>query len=438
MHIGHLIRPFTGTPNAQYNPINTNPPFYSRVLAQEFKHFVDSDSAVATQTYEPEHEFHSRQMEKLSTAIIDVDFNIKELQDLALSNGYFDRDLINSMAVDALFRDVTTQIVMLEGQHTFRAALAILEPFIEKLGSNFYGALLRSTRAIINPYHPLTALAMSDDLSTTTYKIVLYIYDNRDRMDSRYYSSIISSDDASKQLVNLVIAAGNTQPVTAVADFQTLYVSSDEENYTVTRAAGLHEHIDVIIANGHGANRPNLNSFVNQQALLIAHQVLANGTIAPYYGTSILFRPNKQSKTKGTALSPCKSANISTSESAFENVLRGSVCTGSTNGITLQSLATLNHANLGSAYNRNLLTYGSLRYFDECVQLSRKTYALAGLLPSTTERTIPLYEPDYATLLTEYTDISTSDTFQEYLSATDTGYTGFSKALTYLAKKAVS
>lgn len=432
MHIGRISTADLGRTASR---TLVTKPVLNRIFEQEFKALCSSDSsAVSASLSVDTSAMSSTFIEEYSTPIVNVDFNIKELQDLALSNGYFDLGLVHAMDVSPLFKDVTTRIIMLDTEHTFAEALAVIEPFIEQLGPNFYGALLRSGSTIINPYHPLTALAMTDGNSKRRYKIVIYIYDNREKLDITYQSAIISTEQTEEYIRNLLVSVGtriDTPPVDAV----TVYKDINERQYSVKQYIGIYSSPKIVTSpNARGSVNVNLTT---QQAMLVAHQVIARGTIAPYYGTSILFRPNSQSKTRGTALTPCKSVNISSSQSGFSEVLRGSVCTGSTNGITLKSLAVLNHANLGSAYNRDVLTFGSLRYFDQCIFAARTIYKLAGFITAEVQHTNP-HVPDYPAIVTDLTAIIDSDTYNEFRNRYSISSAAIQKALDYATNKGQS
>lgn len=427
MHIGSLL-------NNLNNPVHlVRPakPMLTRIFEHEFKDMQKipiSDSATTIQANTSA--ISSKFIEQYSTSIVKVNFNIKELQALALSNGYFAPSLVHSINVTPLFKDVTTQIIMLEGEHTFKDALNIIEPFIAQLGSNFYGALLRSGNIIINPYHPLTALAFADQQSTKKYKIVIYVYNEREAMDRTYMSDIIDTSLTATAVQDLYLSVGQHID-TPIDDSVVLQTTANKDNYVITQTVGIFTPVKTTIDPSLGSVQANLST---QQAMLVAHQVIAKGTIAPYYGTSLIFRPSSSSKSKGTAITPCKSANIASNVAGFERVGNGSVCTGSTDGITLKSLAVLNHANLGSAYNRDTLTFGSLRYFDECIYASRNIYKLAGLIDTEVTRSHE-YTPDYPALIAYYQELVDSENFRTYCNENQISSTAIDKALQYLNTK---
>jgi hypothetical protein len=110
---------------------------------------------------------------------------------------------------------------------------------------------------------------------------------------------------------------------------------------------------------------------------LVPNQLLTKGIVAPYYGTSLVRQKLATSDVTGLHLTPMLSANISYS---YELRDWTSVCTGSVPKATVAGLKTLNHSNLSSPYNRDILFPGALVYADKCIEKSIEIYKLSGLL----------------------------------------------------------
>jgi len=434
MHIGNI-----NTSNRTFHPVNyKNVPVMERIFDYEFAEMALEGAVTGTSLSENSKDKKANDKQGLtakfvdsySTPIVNVNFNIKELQDLAIANGYFSKPLVAGIEVAKLFDNVTKKILMLDGTHTFKEALQITENFIAKLGRNFYGVLFRDGDNLINPYHPLTAVAKSSEVTSKKYKILLYIYDDRELMDLEYYSDLVSSDMCTEVIKKLLIGV-NTKMEEKVIDVEFVNRLTRKDNYTITTSFGLPTDI-TFSTNRNGTPSPNL---MRKQTLVVGHQVLARGTVAPYYGTSILFRDSSRVRSSGASLTPFKSANISTNYQGFERVTTGSVCTGSTNGITLDSLATLNHANLSSPYTTTILTVGSLRYADECINMARKLYQAAGLLESYTP--IEEFVIDYHAVYTKFIQIAMhNETLYHYLTRRyDRQYTNYKQIMAFLEQQ---
>jgi len=89
----------------------------------------------------------------------------------------------------------------------------------------------------------------------------------------------------------------------------------------------------------------------------VPHQILNDGLAYPYYGFSAVKK--RGHSLNGYNLSPMLSANIGSNVSTNENDLTATnVCTGRTKATTVEGPKTLNHSNLRSPLNRDILLDG--------------------------------------------------------------------------------
>ena len=274
-----------------------------------------------------------------------------------------------------LFTNVTDKIIAFEERMLLPEALQKISLIQEKLGKTFYGALLIAENKSIklNPLHPLVAMSLinPNDLSQEYWKLMIFTYADRKRMDIHY-----KSDAADKAIIAKNISSQINSYVSR-AEYGSKVVKVEAANnrqVTVTTKSRKHPEED-----------PNF------ELLVVAHQLLTDGIVAPLYGTSLLKMTSD--KTTGINVTPMLSANIK-QDTSYGNgtqydsngntespvITYNSVCTGSQNNRTLEGLRTLTHSNTLSPYNRNTLMSGALVYADECNLRSLEMYRIAGMI----------------------------------------------------------
>ena len=101
---------------------------------------------------------------------------------------------------EKLFNSVTSTILTMDGTHTYKEAINKILPFINKAGSNFYGAILRKDSVIINPFSVAAIIPHLDANCQEKFNIILYFYKDRKELD-KYYETNESDSD----LVNIMI-----------------------------------------------------------------------------------------------------------------------------------------------------------------------------------------------------------------------------------------
>ena len=256
------------------------------------------------------------------------------------------------------------------------------------LGSKFYGALLIKGKVKINPLHPLVAMSLvsSEEAASLPkqWKVAVFVYKDRDKLDTLYKSSSADPKIIEENLRDLInIYANRVDTVTKVITSKPIGDGDKLElSYVVEN------HVD---------------SDHNGEAMAVAHQLLTNGIIIPYYGTSLLkMTPNS---TSGLNVSPMISSNISHDFSLADgtgfdlggvpaiNVRYSSVCTGSQSNKTLKGLRTLTHSNTLSPYNRSIITDGSLPFVEACNNKSIEIFKLANVIKAEPENDKDETEP---------------------------------------------
>lgn len=342
----------------------------------------------------------SKYVESLGSIITPINYNTVEVQKLVRAYSYADPNLQICTKADVLLKNVTDKIIMLDGEFTFEEALAIGEQWISALGQHFYGMMLRNGDTLFNPYHPITAVVASTEPFTKKYKIVIYPYSDREHYDLTSLSALIPSEKVTPMITNLLTALTG-EIAQERKSFVTLNILDRFANASFAQISGYFAPIQYTASRASTEGR----DLSKKECMLTTHQVLANGVAAPYYGTSLLLRDNARTHCKGLHLGMCRSVNISSNyKDYYDTVTLGSVCVGSTDGYSDQSLATLNHANLGSPHQRFSIAPGITHYIDQCVYFSRQIYKSAGLI--TTElNEMPIYVPDYKVLDDVYTKL---------------------------------
>lgn len=128
---------------------------------------------------------------------------------------------------------------------------------------------------------------------------------------------------------------------------------------------------------------------------MIAHQMLTNGVVAPYYGTSAI-KMFSDRDSVGMNVSPMLSCNINQSLNfhngmAFDSIRQQesgnlitqmwySVCCGGASNRSLDGLRRLVHSNILSPHVTDVISDGSLGYVDLCNKKSLEIFETAGFI----------------------------------------------------------
>ena len=276
---------------------------------------------------------------------------------------------------EPLYENVISKILTVEGSYTFKEAIPKILPFIEAAGQNFYGALLRDTKnkaLILNPFHLLSAISNIKLNSNKKYTIILYFYRNRKEMDRQYGTATSDPKLVASQLDALLHSFGTK------VSYKTKVSSMKKEqdgSVTLVTASWQQAHTSAAL---------------QAENYIVAHQILARGVIAPFYGASLLTK-DPTGSASGTHITPMRSCNISDTHSPDQSGGRTlnrrsdaprftSVCTGSQSNATLTGLRSLTHCNLLSPYSKFTIVEGALAYADASINKSLQLFKAAGYI----------------------------------------------------------
>ena len=341
------------------------------------KYYTSDESKEVIETTAGNGYANKNKLQNLGTVLHTIDFKNSSCQELVKQASYANKDAQCLLGVEPLFKAVTEKIIMLDGTHTFDECLAIGEHYIKALGKHFYGMLIRSSKGkLLNPYHPVTALTHSNSPITGNFSIVIYLYNDRDHMDLFYGTAAVPVADTKKSVELLMQTYLGGVEETKVT-YSTAGVFKHYADHSISLATARKVPITFTLDSSLETRSRNGTNLADKECIMVQHQVLAKGTVAPFYGTSLLLRDDSQSHSVGLHIGMQRSVNISSSgdEPTWDKIITGSVCTGATNGISDASLATLNHANLNSPYNTRVCAVGCLSYIEWCIFYSRALYA---------------------------------------------------------------
>lgn len=246
-----------------------------------------------------------------------------------------------------------TRLIKVAVKQTTSSLIQELYDIREKLGATFAGALfLTDTKGIINPFHPLVALELLNDMSFGVKKLLIFTYDNVGQIESLYGKKDMKFANDISLLIKAYQSQIDSRALKIVSNDFDDNNNSITQNYQISKLPGEDQ---------------------SKEYFMVAHQLLTRGTFVPYYGTSII---SMNGNTSGIHITPFKSCNISD-----HNGIEGaSVCTGSTSNKTIEGLRTLHHANLSSPYQASCMTNVSKPYADACIEYSLNIFKQAGLI----------------------------------------------------------
>lgn len=270
---------------------------------------------------------------------------------------------------------ISQQVINIAPQKGIKACLELIYQYKKAAGSSFYGAVLRKgSKVIINPFHILTAISLLNDekLLNESYSISIYFYSNRDKADKKYKSEDACTESMTKNIENLMLS----------------YTNSVNTEIKITNKGEMGPNGDVRIQYKE-SKHPDEDR--DKTHYMVTHQIVTQGIIAPYYGTSIIAKSNSSSS--GIHVSPMRSCNISQDTEVIPSRRQDyrSVCTGRLSNSTLTGLRSLTHSNLSSPYNSNTLMPGFMVYADMMIEKSLELYGKAGLIEVTPQEEVCPY-----------------------------------------------
>ncbi len=282
---------------------------------------------------------------------------------------------LNHSSWEPLFNDVTSNIRTIDTKMDFVSAINIVNKLYKSLGDTLYGILLineeETTR--INPLHPLVAMRMSAVPSNDKWTIAIYTYVNKKYLDEKYDSDAADAaiiDENIKDQLNIYLSRYSSNAI----------IIENKEYNRAQRRVEIKYKI-----------KQHQDEDDHREVNLVTHQMLTAGTIAPYYGTSIVQKHFKTQNVSGMALTPMLSSNIYSNISLSEfdynkspskvNLEYVSVCTGPTHhNTTPNGLRTLIHSNTTSPYISNIIQSGALPYVAACIAKSIEIYKLTNII----------------------------------------------------------
>ena len=348
-----------------------------------------------------------------------------------------------------LFKNVTRQILTLDGEFSFQQALIEIDKFRDKAGEHFYGAILRNGDNLINPFHILTPISYMKDATkfNKQYKVLLFFYSNRSKALSDTAAVIPSDANISNinDLLNNLIKCANHKVETKIPNIIEgyFYKSRIPKAYTQAFGQGLanlssqHKLSAIYYANlaaneftpeqasQHQYLASSSSSDTDTTYLLSAHQVMVNGIFAPEYGTSLIKKT--KSSLRGTFLTPSASCNLA-SDSLRANLTWASVCTGSESQATFEGISSLHCSNYASAYNSSSHSDASILLADLSIKRSIEIYKMAGILPNILTDTPTQDELQFAGKFDQYLSFMT-DKYKLDLITIETRYTNLMKSI---------
>ena len=346
--------------------------FLQEVIKQEYKDFTETSKIDTEETENPFIEgnvlYNLRSNAESVTSLLETSWRTNN------------ESTINGNHVKGYFRAITTSIIRPKDKMPLNEALQTIYEVRASLGSEFAGALLVSGKTILNPLHPLTALCLLDDESYNSleYSMVVYTYGGkRETLDETYNSYSLNRDLA----------------ITNINDIIRTFTSRVKHRSTKV--------IDSLV---HPRNKSTINQTYkvakydgeqdNEELYLVTHQILTQGIVAPYYGTSII---KLNGSTSGIPCSPFRSVNLTSYRREAESTTPhgANVCTGNIPNNTLKGLRTLTHANLSSPYTWDAMEAGALVYAEMCMDKSFELYALAKLIKELPDESIKPFNTEF-------------------------------------------
>ena len=274
---------------------------------------------------------------------------------------------------EKLFNSVTSTILTIDGTHTYKEAINKILPFINKAGSNFYGAILRKDSVIINPFSVAAIIPHLDANYQEKFNIILYFYKDRKELDKYYETNESDSDLVNIMIENMLKPIGT--PVSYSSKVSAIETLS-EGKFKITQSTKV--HID---------DNFSASSAIKSENYIVAHQAVTRGVLAPFYGATILSK-EPTSGASGAHITPMLCANVSSPATSAGNLTPtqnspisfGSVCTGSQPNSTLKGLTALTQCNMLSPYNRNTIVAGALAYVDASINKCLEIYKKVGYI----------------------------------------------------------
>jgi len=229
---------------------------------------------------------------------------------------------------------------------------------------NVYGVVLQDPKKssyAINPLHPMVAFLISAGLLELPEEGHLHIYEWNPSLLNR----IKRRSNIEKEIEGYI------------SDYEKFFAFSPhivKEPVTIKQQAGISGNditsliedpfVETLSASIRITREDTGTTDLSKIAsLVIPHQLIADGTLSPYYGISLIADPTTSS-ISGYSITPSVTGNINQhhdgGERSFSSFYRssgeGNVCTGSENSITPKGWFTLSRVNLNSMYYNDVIS----------------------------------------------------------------------------------
>lgn len=316
--------------------------------------------------------------------IYPIDIKLKSIVDLLHFNSFCTKnDHPKLHHYEKLFNSVTSTILTIEGKYTFREAIGKILPFINKAGSNFYGAILRNGSTIINPFSVAAIMSHLNANYSEKFNIILYFYKDRKDLDKYYETNESDQETVATMIENLIKPIGTKVEYTSkITSIEPLTAG----RFKIEQSTRV--HIDDTFST---------SSAIKSENYIVAHQAVTRGVLAPFYGATVLSK-EPTSGASGAHITPMLCANVgapSTRNGAISStkaspISFGSVCTGSQPNSTLKGLTALTQCNMLSPYNRNTIVAGALAYVDASINKCLQIYEKVGYIGTYTPIVTPI------------------------------------------------
>ena len=314
-----------------------------------------------------------------------------------------------------LFNDAKERIIKFDTPMEFDECLNIAIAFRNKLGSKFFGCLLKIDGIddmFINPFHALTAISIISNINTFNkenlnvfdenikFIPIIYILNDEELMDLTYMSELADLETIDKNINFLIQQYRKETPIKNKVTYTNENDINDENIFDFIKGK---KKIEIKYK-----TTDKTQSSESIEHYIVAHQASTKGTIIPSYGASYVKIDRNQNESRGVNLNPFTTCNIAGTYNYYhDEVVLNSVCTGSNHHrTTIDGLRELTYSNYGSPYNSSsMFTAGALLYSRKMIEKSLQLYRLSKLIEFKEPEDVTI---DYEKLLSEIVDFRNS------------------------------
>jgi hypothetical protein len=288
-----------------------------------------------------------------------------------------DKDtFIQAIPTSRRFDTTHFDMMTIEDKMSFKDAVKFAHSFYLSSPGLMYGILLHNNKKFINPLHPLIAQSVAKTLNkdasvldSSTYKVIIYTYKETTTDEN---NAFFRNENLSKIFTDQIF---NTLALLELkVELQKKIVNYNNPREQETHV--LYGYKDFI----YKTEDINKDTAPAENLELQPVQLINSGIVFPYYGTVAQKHANMRNN-KGYQLSPMLSPNIGMprfsilKEDESLSIEGRGVCTGKLQQYSLNGKKSLNHANLGSPFFREVMASGAYTFADISVKISLSIYA---------------------------------------------------------------